>query len=121
MTQARNTMATTTGSVGEPDESALPPLGTRAGTGAGAAVGQSRIHESARAQVAGAARYIDDLPELRGTLYAALVLSPVAHGELIGEGIDQAVVQQRAVAFLHTLKFLDKIRPVLHVPSVNLG
>ena len=64
MTQARNTMATTTGSLGEPDESALPPLGTRAGTGAGAAVGQSRIHESARAQVAGAARYIDDLPEL---------------------------------------------------------
>ena len=32
------------------------------------AMGQSHIHESARAQVAGAAHYIDDLPEVKGTL-----------------------------------------------------
>ncbi|AEG94351.1 xanthine dehydrogenase molybdopterin binding subunit [Ramlibacter tataouinensis] len=46
------------------------------------AVGSSRPHESARAQVAGLATYIDDLPELKGTLHAAPILSPVAHGRL---------------------------------------
>ncbi len=48
--------------------------------------GVSRFHESARAQVAGAATYIDDIPEVRGTLHAAPVCSPVAHGVL--KGID---------------------------------
>jgi xanthine dehydrogenase large subunit len=46
------------------------------------AMGRSHPHESARAQVAGLAHYIDDLPELKGTLYAAPILSPVAHGRL---------------------------------------
>jgi len=46
------------------------------------AAGTSRPHESARAQVAGAATYIDDMPVLRGTLYAAPILSTVAHGRL---------------------------------------
>jgi xanthine dehydrogenase large subunit len=50
------------------------------------AAGVSRFHESARAQVAGAAPYIDDIPEVRGTLHAAPVCSPVAHGRL--KGID---------------------------------
>ena len=48
------------------------------------AAGQSRPHESARAQVAGAATYIDDIPEIKGTLYAAPILSTVAHGRLLG-------------------------------------
>jgi len=48
------------------------------------AVGRSHVHESARAQVAGSAAYIDDLPELKGTLYAAPILSPVAHGTVNG-------------------------------------
>ena len=33
--------------------------------------GQSVAHESAQAQIAGAAIYVDDMPEVRGTLYAA--------------------------------------------------
>lgn len=45
---------------------------------------RSLPHESAAAQVAGAAPYVDDLPELRGTLHAAPILSPVAHGRLRG-------------------------------------
>ncbi|MDA8519628.1 xanthine dehydrogenase molybdopterin binding subunit [Acidovorax sp. NCPPB 4044] len=48
------------------------------------AVGASSFHESARAQVAGGAHYIDDLPEVKGTLHAAPILSPVAHGRLRG-------------------------------------
>jgi xanthine dehydrogenase large subunit len=48
--------------------------------------GNSRFHESACAQVAGAAAYIDDIDEVQGTLHAAPVCSPVAHGVL--KGID---------------------------------
>ncbi len=54
--------------------------------------GRERVHESALLHVTGQATYTDDIPELRGTLYAALVLSPVAHGELMGEGIDRAAL-----------------------------
>ncbi len=49
-------------------------------------VGVERPHESAHLHVAGAAPYTDDLPELQGTLHAALGLSPVAHGVI--ESID---------------------------------
>ena len=48
------------------------------------AVGSSAPHESASAQVSGAAPYIDDLPEVRGTLHAAPILSSVAHGKILG-------------------------------------
>jgi xanthine dehydrogenase large subunit len=48
------------------------------------AAGQSVFHESARAQVAGAATYLDDMPEVQGTLHAAPVCSLVAHGRLRG-------------------------------------
>ena len=48
------------------------------------AAGRSHKHESARAQVAGAATYVDDIPEVRGTLHAAPILSTVAHGRLLG-------------------------------------
>ena len=48
------------------------------------AAGVSRPHESAVAQVAGGATYIDDIPEVRGTLQAAPILSNVAHGRLMG-------------------------------------
>jgi xanthine dehydrogenase large subunit len=41
-------------------------------------------HESARAHVTGTATYIDDIPELKGTLHAAPILSTVAHGRLLG-------------------------------------
>ena len=46
------------------------------------AAGASHPHESARAQVQGAAPFVDDLPEIKGTLYAAPVCAPVAHGLL---------------------------------------
>lgn len=48
------------------------------------ASGQSQPHESAVAQVAGAATYVDDVAEVRGTLYAAPILSTQAHGRLRG-------------------------------------
>ena len=48
------------------------------------ASGSNKPHESARAQVAGAATYVDDIPEIKGTLHAAPILSNVAHGKLLG-------------------------------------
>ena len=48
------------------------------------AAGSSRFHESAHAHVSGAATYVDDIPEIRGTLHAAPILSTVAHGKLLG-------------------------------------
>ncbi|MBY4598214.1 xanthine dehydrogenase molybdopterin binding subunit [Ottowia caeni] len=58
-----------------------------------AACGNSHPHESARAQVQGLAPYLDDLPEPRGTLYAAPILSPIAHGTL--RGIDASAALAR--------------------------
>ncbi|MFI5446916.1 xanthine dehydrogenase molybdopterin binding subunit [Polaromonas sp. UC242_47] len=60
---------------------ALQPPATPQRSGA---AGRSHPHESARAQVAGSATYVDDIPEIRGTLYAAPILSTVAHGKLLG-------------------------------------
>ncbi|HOB65209.1 molybdopterin cofactor-binding domain-containing protein [Ottowia sp.] len=55
------------------------------------ACGSSPPHESARAQLLGGAPYVDDLPEPRGTLHAAPILSPVAHGTL--KGIDASAAR----------------------------
>ncbi|HVZ45270.1 MAG TPA: xanthine dehydrogenase molybdopterin binding subunit [Ramlibacter sp.] len=55
------------------------------------ATGTSHYHESARAQVAGAATYIDDIPEVKGTLHAAPILSNVAHGMLKGIDASEAL------------------------------
>ncbi len=55
------------------------------------ATGASHPHESARAQVAGAATYIDDIPEVKGTLHAAPILSSVAHGHLRGVDATEAL------------------------------
>ena len=48
------------------------------------AAGTSKFHESARAQVTGSATYVDDIAEIRGTLFAAPIMSSVAHGRLLG-------------------------------------
>lgn len=63
-------------------------------------VGASRPHESAALHVAGEAAYIDDLPELAGTLHAALGLSPVAHGKLVSIDIARLAAQPGVVAVL---------------------
>ena len=62
---------------------AKPPSGFNSESEAGVA-GSSIAHESALAQVSGSAPYVDDLTEVRGTLYAAPILSAVAHGRLLG-------------------------------------
>ncbi len=67
---------------------------------AGARVGISRPHESAHLHVAGEATYIDDIPELAGTLHCALGLSPVANGRLTASALDKIRVLPGVVAVL---------------------
>ena len=55
------------------------------------ATGRSMVHESARAQVAGGATYIDDIAEVKGTLHAAPILSNVPHGTLRGVNATEAL------------------------------
>ncbi len=80
--------------------------------------GRELPHESATLHVTGQAIYTDDIAELRGTLYAALVLSPVAHGELIGEGIDRAaLLAQPGVLAVFTARDIpgeNNCGPIIH-------
>ena len=80
-----------------PIKNLLPASGIQQGT--------DIVHESAHLHVTGGATYIDDIPEVAGTLYAALIKSPVAHGELIGEGIDRAaILKEHGVVAVFTAK-----------------
>jgi len=84
--------------------------------GAGARVGISRPHESAHLHVAGAAPYIDDLPETAGTLHAALGLSPVAHGRLMGINLALLQAQPGVVAVFTATDFpgVNDCGPIVH-------
>ncbi len=84
----------------KPRDTFLQPPSEAQALSAGARVGISRPHESAHLHVAGEAAYIDDLPELAGTLHAALGLSPVAHGRLIAIDVDAVRAMPGVVAVL---------------------
>ena len=64
----------------------------------GTEVGSARPHESALLHVTGRAHYADDIPEAAGTLHAALGLSPVAHGTLLGVDLERIRAQPGVVA-----------------------
>ena len=68
----------------------LDPAAEASAHAAGARVGISQAHESARLHVTGSATYTDDIPELAGTLHCALGLAPVAAGRLLS--IDLALL-----------------------------
>ena len=88
----------------------LPASGVQQGTDV--------VHESAHLHVTGTATYIDDIPEHAGTLYAAIIQSPVAHGELIGDGIDrEAILQEHGVVAVYTAKDIpgeNNCGPIIH-------
>ena len=93
---------------------ALAPAVVQAKTGA--QVGISRPHESAHLHVAGAAPYIDDLPEITGTLHAALGLSPVAHGRLLAIDLELLRAQPGVVAVYTAADILgpNDCGPIVH-------
>ncbi len=81
-------------------------------------LGRELIHESAHLHVTGQAVYTDDVPEVAGTLYTALVLSPVAHGELIGLGVDkEALLKAHGVVAVYTAHDIpgeNNCGPIVH-------
>jgi len=85
------------------DAALLTPSASQPGqvnAGSASAAGRALPHESARLHVAGQAPYIDDLPELAGTLHAALGLSPVAHGRILSIDVAGLRAQPGVVAVL---------------------
>jgi xanthine dehydrogenase large subunit len=80
--------------------------------------GTDVIHESAHLHVTGGATFTDDMPELAGTLYAAIIKSPVAHGELIDDGIDRdAILKAHGVVAVYTAKDIpgeNNCGPIVH-------
>jgi xanthine dehydrogenase large subunit len=85
--------------------------------------GASRAHESAHLHVAGAAPYTDDLPELAGTLHAALGLSSIAHGVI--EAIDLAPIRAMpgvvAVLTATDIPGQNDCGPLLHDDPILAG
>jgi xanthine dehydrogenase large subunit len=81
-----------------------------------AEVGKARPHESAVLHVLGEATYTDDIPELQGTLHAALGLSAKAHARI--RGIDlQAVQAAPGVVAVYTAQDIPGVNdcgPIIH-------
>ena len=80
------------------------------------AVGQSLPHESAHLHVSGRAPYTDDLPELAGTVHAALGLSPVAHGRVVSMDLDRLRALPGVLAVLSAADIPGRndCGPILH-------
>ena len=78
MSPIRSAGATAAASKLEPSP-ATPDTGVNARSAIG-----PRPHESAHLHVAGEALYVDDIPEVDGTLHAALGLSQRAHARILG-------------------------------------
>ncbi|HEY8027159.1 MAG TPA: xanthine dehydrogenase molybdopterin binding subunit [Burkholderiaceae bacterium] len=79
-------------------------------------VGRRRIHESAILHVLGEATYTDDVPELRGTLHAALGLSQKAHAKVNAINLD-AVRASIGVAAVYAAKDIpgtNDCGPIIH-------
>ena len=73
-------------------------------------VGKSITHESAHLHVSGKANYVDDIPEVEGTLYAGLGLAEIAHGKIINmdlsavwqaEGVVSVLTGIESVSYTH--------------------
>ncbi|MGB7480100.1 MAG: xanthine dehydrogenase molybdopterin binding subunit [Burkholderiaceae bacterium] len=81
-----------------------------------AEVGRSHPHESAALHVAGEALYTDDLPELQGTLHAALGLSAKAHAKIRALDLDavRAAPGVQLVLTAEDIPGVNDCGPILH-------
>jgi xanthine dehydrogenase large subunit len=77
--------------------------------------GQAMRHDSALKHARGEARFLDDMAEPRGTLHAALALSPVAHGRLEALDIRAAAAMPGVVRVITPADILGEndIAPIL--------
>ncbi|HTN65735.1 MAG TPA: xanthine dehydrogenase molybdopterin binding subunit [Burkholderiaceae bacterium] len=91
-------------------------LPTQTEPDAWAEVGRARPHESAALHVLGEALYTDDLPELQGTLHAALGMSSKAHARIRALDLD-AVRRAPGVVLVLTAQDIpgaNDCGPILH-------
>jgi xanthine dehydrogenase large subunit len=81
-----------------------------------AEVGRAHPHESALLHVAGEASYTDDLPELQGTLHAALGLSQKAHAKVRAMDLDRVRAAPGVVAVLtaQDIPGANDCGPIIH-------
>ncbi|NLP62345.1 xanthine dehydrogenase molybdopterin binding subunit [Paraburkholderia sacchari] len=81
-----------------------------------AALGAPLPHESADLHVSGEARYTDDIPELHGTLHAALGLSRHAHARIVALDLARVRTMPGVVAVLTAADIPgeNNCGPVLH-------
>jgi len=79
-------------------------------------VGQARKHESAELHVRGQATYTDDIPELAGTLHAALGLSARAHARVNAIDLTAVRAARGVVAVLTAADIpgLNDCGPIIH-------
>jgi xanthine dehydrogenase large subunit len=91
---------------------AIPDLKAADWTG----VGLSRKHESAELHVLGQATYTDDIPELQGTLHAALGLSSKAHANITAMDLEP-VKNSPGVVAVYTAADIPGVNdcgPIIH-------
>ncbi|HEY1607935.1 MAG TPA: xanthine dehydrogenase molybdopterin binding subunit, partial [Paraburkholderia sp.] len=81
-----------------------------------AAIGTSLPHESAALHVSGEATYTDDIPELQGTLHAALGLARHAHARIVSLDLSAVRNAPGVVAVLSAADIPgeNNCGPVLH-------
>ncbi len=81
-----------------------------------AAIGAGLPHESAHLHVTGRATYVDDIPVPAGTLHAALGLSSIAHGRLLGLDLSavRAAPGVRDVIVAADIPCINDCGPVKH-------
>ncbi|HYH19987.1 MAG TPA: xanthine dehydrogenase molybdopterin binding subunit [Azospirillum sp.] len=77
----------------------------------------AQAHDSALRHVTGAAPYVDDLPELPGTLHAAVRLSDKAHARILGMDLSAA----RATPGVHAVVTYDDVPGELDIGAVLPG
>ncbi len=80
------------------------------------ATGKSLVHESADLHVSGEATYTDDIPELVGTLHAALGMSARAHARIVSMDLEPVRQAPGVVAVLtaQDIPGENNCGPVLH-------
>ena len=91
--------------------------------------GAALRHDSALKHTTGEARYADDIPDVPGTLHAALVLSSVAHGTLTALHADAARAMPGVVAILgprdmpgkNDIGPAGKVEPLFADPTVEFA
>ena len=69
-------------------------------------VGKSITHESAHLHVSGKANYVDDIPEVEGTLYAGLGLAEIANGKIINMDLSAVWQAEGVVTVLTGIELL---------------